>query len=152
MFNFQALASCWQAVNENDRYILKTYCIQLLANRESSELLEKLISHEILHEIVDEKDVKFLDKMGAAVEVPEMLCSSEWDIFEFSNKRNPKLEMKTIEQQIISSYNHQELRELLVKIGTKCNNRPIWKINPKWELPIPLQSVLNSLPKGNYAH
>lgn len=61
---------------------------------------------------------------------------------------NPKLEMKVIEQQIISSYNHQELRELLLKIGTKCTNRPIWKINPKWELPIPLQSVLNSLPKG----
>lgn len=56
--------------------------------------------------------------------------------------------MKVIEQQIISTYNYQELRELLLKIATKCTGRPIWKINPKWELPIPLQSVLNSLPKG----
>lgn len=53
-----------------------------------------------------------------------------------------------MEQQIISSYNHQELRELLARYSTKCVNRRIWKINPKWELPIPLQSVLNSLPKG----
>lgn len=56
--------------------------------------------------------------------------------------------MKVIEQQIISTYNYQELRELLLKIATKGTNRPIWKINPKWELPIPLQSVLNCLPKG----
>lgn len=146
--NLQALAGNWRCLNEGDKYVLKTYCVQLIADRENPELLEKLQSNEILHEIVDEKDLKFVEKMSVPVEVPEMLCSSEWDIFEFTNKRNPKLEIKTIEQQIISSYNHQELRELLVKVGTKCSNRSIWKINPKWELPIPLQSVLNSLPKG----
>lgn len=50
------------------------------------ELLEKLKSSETLREMIDEKDVKFLNKMSVAVEVPEMLCSSEWDIFEFTSK------------------------------------------------------------------
>ncbi|KAI4457281.1 hypothetical protein MML48_8g00010309 [Holotrichia oblita] len=30
----------------------------------------------------------------------------------------------------------------------KNSNRSIWKLNPKWELPIPLQSVIASLPRG----
>lgn len=66
----------------------------------------------------------------------------------FGNSGNPKLEIKAMEQQIISSYNHQELRELLTKMSSKNLSRSIWKINPRWELPIPLQSVLNSLSRG----
>lgn len=61
---------------------------------------------------------------------------------------NPKLEMKAIEHQIISSYSHHEIRELLMKMSMKSANRSICKINPRWELPIPLQSVLTSLPRG----
>lgn len=138
----------------------------MIGSGESPELLDRLNSNETLREMIQEKDTKFLSKINLPVEIPEMLYSSEWDIFDFSNKSigtslshlscfytkmftgNPKLEMKVIEQQIISTYNYQELRELLLKIATKCTGRPIWKINPKWELPIPLQSVLNSLPKG----
>lgn len=69
-------------------------------------------------------------------------------LFVYNYLGNPKLEIKAMEQQIISSYNHQELRELLTKISSKNLSRSIWKINPRWELPIPLQSVLNSLPHG----
>lgn len=58
------------------------------------------------------------------------------------------MEIKAIEQQIISSYNHQEIRSLLQKAATKNLSRSVWVMNPKWELPIPLRNVLHSLPSG----
>lgn len=80
------MTNCWQSSNEKDKHTLKTYCIQLIANGERAELLEKLKSNETLRELIQEKDVKFLTKINVPVEIPVMLCSSEWDIFQFSNK------------------------------------------------------------------
>lgn len=53
-----------------------------------------------------------------------------------------------MEERIISSYNPDELRELLVKLTMKDNGVNITKINSKWELPIPLQSVIMAIPRG----
>lgn len=53
-----------------------------------------------------------------------------------------------LEEKIISSYNPDELRELLVKLTMKDSGVNITKINSKWELPIPLQSVIMALPRG----
>lgn len=57
-----------------------------MANGEVPQLLEKINSIDALADMFDEKDVKFLNRAAVQIEVPEMLCSSEWDIFEFSNK------------------------------------------------------------------
>lgn len=53
-----------------------------------------------------------------------------------------------MEQLIISCYDPTQLRMLLIKTSSKSLSRSVWKINPCWELPIPLQSVLVSMPKG----
>lgn len=58
------------------------------------------------------------------------------------------LELRSLEQQVISSYNPRELRDLLVKLSAKDSSRPVWKINSHWVLPIPLQSVIMSISRG----
>lgn len=58
----------------------------MIANRESTELLEKLKSNDILNEMISPIDMKFLEKQTAPIEIPEMLCRSEWSTFDFSNK------------------------------------------------------------------
>lgn len=61
---------------------------------------------------------------------------------------NPRLEVRSLEQQIILCYDLMELRQLLVKITARSGSRSVLRINPCWELPIPLQSVLVAMPKG----
>lgn len=60
----------------------------------------------------------------------------------------PRLELRQLEKQLIVTNDHKEIREILVKIAMTNSGTTIWSVNPQWELPIPLQSVLKSLPRG----
>lgn len=62
----------------------------------------------------------------------------------------PKLETKQSEQELIATYDHKEIRELLKKLSTNQLANNIWNINSQWDLPIPIQSVVKSLPRGRY--
>lgn len=61
----------------------------------------------------------------------------------------PKLEIKQLEQDLIATYDHKEIRELLKKISMNQLATNVWNINPQWDLPIPIQSVIKSLPRGD---
>lgn len=56
--------------------------------------------------------------------------------------------MFELKQKLIESYNCHEIRETLIKLGEKHCTKPLWDINSCWELPIPLQSIVISLPRG----
>lgn len=62
-----------------------------------------------------------------------------------------KVDLRHHEQQLISTYDHKEVRELLVKIAKLNLGVLVWRINPQWELPIPLTSVIKSLMRGMYS-
>lgn len=61
---------------------------------------------------------------------------------------NPHLEAKVTEQKLIASYDTEEIRDLLVKLSATSTNKPVWRLNSSWELAIPLQSVVMSMPRG----
>lgn len=59
--------------------------------------------------------------------------------------------MFQLEQRLILSYNPNEIRQILVDIVHNDDSRyakPLWQINNSWEIPIPLQSVISSIPAG----
>lgn len=62
------------------------------------------------------------------------------------------MELRQLEQQLIATYDYKEIKEILVKIAVLNLGTTVWNINPQWELPIPLQSVLKSLPRGNFLY
>lgn len=53
-----------------------------------------------------------------------------------------------IQQQLIQTYDTANVKKLLQKLCSKDPTKSWWKLNNKWDLPIPLQSVVMSLPKG----
>lgn len=59
------------------------------------------------------------------------------------------MELRQLEEQLIATYDHKDVKEILVKIAVLNLGTTVWSINPQWELPIPLQSVLKSLPRGS---
>lgn len=79
--------------------------------------------------------------------VPNLLLTTSWEL-QPDSKKSARLPMGLLEQQLISSYDTKEIKDLIVKVGGMKHKRPLWKLNPKWELPIPLTSVVMSLPRG----
>ena len=59
-----------------------------------------------------------------------------------------RVEIFDLEQRLILSYNPLEIRETLIRLDGMNSTKPLWKVNGSWELPIPLQSVVMSLPRG----
>ena len=69
-----------------------------------------------------------------------------------------RIEIFELEQRLILSYNPHEIRETLRQIMRLDNSsyaKPLWQISNSWEIPIPLQSVISSIPEGllkNYSY
>lgn len=86
------------------------------------------------------------------ISIPSMLSSSSWDIPDLGPRKNPRLEIGSLEQQLIQSYDPEEIRQLLSKLLSlptgKSQAKAIWNVNSKWELPIPVHSVVMILQKG----
>lgn len=53
-----------------------------------------------------------------------------------------------LEQRLILSYNPHEVHEILLRLAVINPRKRLWRVNNCWELPIPLQSVAMSLPRG----
>lgn len=56
--------------------------------------------------------------------------------------------MFELEQKLVESYDCHMIRETLIHLDGKKRMKPLWHVNSCWELPIPLQSVVMSLPRG----
>ncbi|GLH06860.1 Integrator complex subunit 8 [Gryllus bimaculatus] len=80
-------------------------------------------------------------------DVPDLLLSADWGHNNLDFAGDSRLESGALEQQLIRSYDHQEVHKLLIKLGSLNPGKVLWKINNKWELPIPLQGVVTSLPR-----
>ncbi|CAH1117237.1 unnamed protein product [Phaedon cochleariae] len=142
-----AIHSTWKLCSQTDKQILKNYLIELLVSDSIPDLKEKLGSNEELYAIFDKHDLSYISGAENHVEIPDSLMKSE--VFpDISKKRKPKMELRQLEKRLILTNDHKEIRELLVKIAMTNLGTTVWTINPQWELPIPLQSVLKSLPRG----
>lgn len=56
--------------------------------------------------------------------------------------------MFELEQKLMESYDHDVIHEMLIRLEGKHIIKPLVHINNCWDLPIPLQSVIMSLPRG----
>ncbi|XP_044731508.1 integrator complex subunit 8 [Chrysoperla carnea] len=58
---------------------------------------------------------------------------------------NVFFEQKLLQRNIIQCYDFKKLQSLVVEWHKKTQGKSLLRINPKWQLPIPLQSVVMSL-------
>lgn len=61
----------------------------------------------------------------------------------------PKIDIFELKQRLIQSYDPFEIRRILMeidRIGDSSYGKPLWQTNHSWEIPIPLQSAIASMP------
>lgn len=143
-----ATSSVWKNANEVDKRLITEYYLQIVHEIKSKDFISKILSHNIISDMLDDYDTDLLEKqISDDVEIPDILTNYSWDI-PTPKIQSPKLEIKLIEQELIGCYDQQEIRELLYKLTVRNPGKRIWKVNPKWEIPIPLQSVVTSIQRG----
>ncbi|XP_025832848.1 integrator complex subunit 8 [Agrilus planipennis] len=145
----KAVTPTINACIDKDKLIIKQYLIKLILNQKENKLFNKIRSDSTLRSLFSNIELQNLNQeVVDAVHVPHTLHGKDLEIVKLYTKRNPSLDIKVLEKQLMLTYDPSVLKELLVKYCTKNSNKPVWKINPCWELPIPLQSVLVTMPKG----
>nr|CAI5853943.1 unnamed protein product [Callosobruchus analis] len=142
-----AIQSSWKLFSERDRYILKEYLMELIITEDLPDLLKKLQSNDELCTMFTTTDISYLNKVDNHVELPAVVDMST-SVLDIPKKRTPSKELKQLEKQLIYSNDHKEIRDILIKIAMTNLGTTVWSINPLWELPIPLHSVIKSLPRG----
>lgn len=159
----QAVQINWKRHSDTDRTVIKEFLIQLLVKEEIPDILERLKSANLLSDLFSKAEMQFLVKKEVVIaDVPQVLVGpesffdsgrkSEFFVHSFIQlivfKGKPRMELRQLTKQLMNSYDWKEIKDLLTKIGMMNLGINISEVNPQWELPIPLQSVVKSLPRG----
>ena len=60
----------------------------------------------------------------------------------------PRVEIGSLERQLIVCTNANTVRKLLVKLAATNPTKPLWTVNPSWEIATPIKSLLLSMQRG----
>lgn len=141
-----AIQGSWKFFSYGQKQMIKKFIIESILKNDIPDLLPKIQSNSELGCVLDKLDVAFILGSEPQFEVPDCLIKSE--IIEINKRRKPKAELRSLEKKLITCNEHKDIKEVLVKIAMINAGTAVWTINPQWELPIPLQSVVKSLPRG----
>lgn len=135
------------------KFRIKVFIQDLLEAGNQTALAKAVQTSPEINALFTPGELEQLCRKNTDTAIPEMLSSSSWDLPDLGPIKNPCLEVGAVEQQLIQSYDADEIRQLLGKLSdfpssSSSQSKDIWNVNSKWELPIPVQSVVMSLPKG----
>ncbi|XP_076267977.1 integrator complex subunit 8 isoform X1 [Rhynchophorus ferrugineus] len=142
------LQTNWRAHQESDKALLKNYLLQVIIQGVVPELLNRIRSNEALANIFSKAELQYVAKQDTADDIPDSLFKTESTLMDFPKKRKPRMELRLLERQLVGTYDWREIKELLVTMPLMNLGTTVWEVNPQWELPIPLQSVIKGLPRG----
>ncbi|KAL0269326.1 UNVERIFIED_CONTAM: hypothetical protein PYX00_007105 [Menopon gallinae] len=120
------------------------------ADRSSMTLASIFLENGNIKNLFTEDEISDINwKIGVSDnEFEEFTATNSNDVPVQLISRSPRLEIMNIQQQLIQSYDTSNIKNLLTKLCSKDPTKSWWKLNNKWDLPIPLQSVVMTLTKG----
>ncbi|XP_012265327.2 integrator complex subunit 8 [Athalia rosae] len=147
---FWAFGNIVERATEIDKKQISRFLLYLVLSGDIDGLASKILEDVNFRGLFNENEL--LEVMREAeqkgVEIPDLLMDNEWGIQPVTYTQNSRMDIGSLEQRIILSYNPHEIRELLIRLASLNPRNPLWRLNNCWELPIPLQSVAMSLPRG----
>ncbi|XP_034174440.2 integrator complex subunit 8 [Osmia lignaria lignaria] len=147
---FWALGHVLEKATAMDKKRISRYLLYLVHMSNTEGIASKILGDPSYIALFDEKELEEIRKSATdeELELPELLLKNDWGISLATYTQSPKIEIFELEQKLIHSYNTTEIHEILVHLDGKHRMKPLWHVNSCWELPIPLQSVVMSLPRG----
>ncbi|KAK2577342.1 hypothetical protein KPH14_003465 [Odynerus spinipes] len=147
---FWALDSALEKASATDKKYISRYLLYLINTSDLDGLASKLLSNSTYTTLFSERELHEIEKKASSEEMdlPNLLINNDWGIPPVKHTHSTRIEVFELEQKLIQSYDTQEIHETLILLDGKLRMKPLWNVNSCWELPIPLQSVVMSLPRG----
>lgn len=78
------------------------------------------------------------------IPTPSLLLQTDWQY----NSNHKRVEIGSLERQLISCTQPHQVRKLLVKLSQTVPNKELWTVNPSWEVHQSVKAVILSLNRG----
>ncbi|OAD62741.1 Integrator complex subunit 8 [Eufriesea mexicana] len=147
---FWALGNVLEQVNGTDNKRISRYLLYLVHTSNIDGFASKILSDPLYIALFNEAELDEIRKSASVedLELPDLLLKNDWGIPLVTYTQSSRIEIFALEQKLIQSYDTNEIHEILIHLDGKHRMKPLWHVNSCWELPIPLQSVVMSLPRG----
>ncbi|KAG7213745.1 hypothetical protein KM043_002973 [Ampulex compressa] len=139
-----------KAATATDQKRISRYLLYLIHTSEIDGLAAGILNNPTYVALFSERELNEISSAvkSEEVELPNLLLNNDWGIPLMTYTQSTRIEIFELEQKLIQSYNTHEIHETLIRLDGKHRMKPLWHVNSCWELPIPLQSVVMSLPRG----
>ncbi|XP_075164917.1 integrator complex subunit 8 [Haematobia irritans] len=126
----------------SERNLLKQFVVDIIIKNQNKQWLQEA---QMLN-LFSATELKDLENQIQEEELPQpaLALLHEW---KFTSKM-PRIEIGSLERQLISCTNANTVRKLLVKLAATNPTKPLWTVNPSWEIATPIKSLLMSMQRG----
>ncbi|XP_030369567.1 integrator complex subunit 8 isoform X2 [Scaptodrosophila lebanonensis] len=125
----------------DDKVALKQFVIDcVLHNVDGNQFLQATRSFGIFTDV----DLKNLDLLLSIPTLPnsKLATLSDW----ICHSKMARIDIGVLERQLINCTNANTVRILLVKLCARAPGKPVWAINPNWDVPQPLKTLIMAMP------
>ncbi|XP_034651601.1 integrator complex subunit 8 [Drosophila subobscura] len=142
----EALTEVLPHCNKAEQSALKHFLIDCMLHQaqppQSKQLLQIVRDLELF--TVEELDDLDDQMLQAAPPVPSSSLASlnDW----MCHSKSTRVDVAALERQLISCSNANTVRILLVKLCGTAPEKPLWSINPSWDVPQPLKAMVMAMP------
>ncbi|CAL1677243.1 unnamed protein product [Lasius platythorax] len=147
---FWALDNVLENATVADKKQISRYLLYLINTADVEGFASKVLNNPSFSSLFDETELAVFQQAVTSNEIalPNLLLQNDWGIPSVPYIQNTRIEVFELEQKLVESYDCHMIRETLIHLDGKKRMKPLWHVNSCWELPIPLQSVVMSLPRG----
>ncbi|XP_034940745.1 integrator complex subunit 8 [Chelonus insularis] len=145
---FWALDDILDYTSDNDKHHISRYLLYLITMMDNTDLPRRILNCEKYYSLFTTDELAEIKEEAKCeeVELPPLLLNNDWGISPVTYSQSSKFQVFELERRLILSYDYHEIRELLIMLDGKNQMNPPWSGNSRWELAIPLQSIVCSLP------
>lgn len=146
---FSSFDTALEKASLNDHKRISRYMLYLVMMSGIPELARRLLSTEKYTSLFSPDELMEMEKeaLETEVELPPLLLNDDWGVSLVTYTQRPKFQVFEVERKLTLTYDPNEIRSLLVNLEGSKLLKPPWRVSSRWELPIPLHSVVMALPR-----
>ncbi|XP_057327093.1 integrator complex subunit 8 [Microplitis mediator] len=149
---FPAIDSVLESASATDKQRIARYLLYLITMTDSIELSQRILANDSYKSLFDDEQLEEIKTQATpeVTELPPLLLNNDWGVSLTTYNQSKKFHIFELERRLIHSYDPVEIRELLIMLDRQNPMNPPSRAKSRWEIPIPLQSVVSALPRGLY--
>ncbi|EDW00928.1 integrator complex subunit 8 [Drosophila grimshawi] len=145
----EAMQEALKHCSQSEQTALKHFLIDCLLYQQQQQQLEQ--SRQLLHTargmgIFSKEELLDLEEQLVQAALPilsnSMATLNDW----ICHSKMTRVDVAALERQLITCTNANSVRILLVKLCSTAPEKPLWAINPSWDVPHPLKTLIMAMP------